>query len=557
MDSSDRAFIAHLEQNNGLTDIAEIGRGAMGIVYSATDTNLGRKVAVKRLMFDLLSDEASEKRFRSEMKHLAALRHEAIIRIYTGNVSPGVDPYFVMEFVEGSNLREEIVAKRERNEHYTVAETCRILRPVAAALDYIHRLNPPIIHRDVKPANILRPTNSHGAESILADFGISSSLEDTTTGTFLGTLMYSAPEAFMSLDNPNPVIEPTAASDNYALALIAFEMLTTKQLCKLMSDAQWRGSRPTPNIGPVALHQEDGASAEAVTAVFSRGLANLPRDRFGTCVEFINALEAAGKYNEQHRLVPDTHIGAGGTVDATLPMHDGGPYPGTAQQYVQQPYLSQQYATQQYLQPSPQQSAYRTSSFPTSSFQSTSFQTTSHAKSAQSKKNRAVGIIAALSTIIAVVAGVIVYMEEFAWSSAQKPVAGAFDSAIPNTRVTTETWSFGGQQATMKCAPVMWSGHAAIRCRQQDGDRYEATFVDFGNEELRDSSVTGLLGGESGWKDNLTKAVSSGCSVGVLTTESDKSPATIVLPEQERAQFLAIFTGEGIHDSWTTLPLCG
>lgn len=527
--SDEDPFVAHLERHEGLRDVAEIGRGAMGIVYSATDEQLGRQVAVKRLTFDLLSTEESEVRFRKEMKNLAALRHEAVVRIFSGRVVDGVEPYYVMEFVQGINLREEIGRRRNAGNRYTVEDTCRILRPIASALDYIHGLSTPIIHRDVKPANILRPGPDNGGASILADFGISRVLGETTSGSFLGTTAYSAPEAFASLDNPDPALEPTEASDNYSLALIAFEMLTLQQLSRLMSEAQWRGSRPTPNIGAEALHAADSDAAEAVTAVFSRGLANLPVDRFGSAVEFVDALEAAGRGSRNSWVVPEQHIGAGGVIDATRPLPEQG-RDGTDPDQTRFDHARVAVGAEDTGRGRPDVSR-------------------------PAKSGRA-WIAAGLGVIIIGAAGVLGYVNLVAWPADQKAIADAFSSAVPGNRLGTASWAIGGAPVSVSCDPVRWRDGEAIRCGPGDGREVQAVLTDFGTSENRSDQVTGMFAAGEDWESRTVRAEGSGCGVDVLMTTMADTDATLILPEGDRDNFLVMVSGDNAHEEWKTLPIC-
>lgn len=267
-------FTRHL-RTRGLEVEGELGRGGMGVVFKARDTNLGRDVAVKAIAANLHGDARAAARFNTEMRTMAKLRHGSIVQVYQGEVSPGGVPYFVMEYAPGPTLAAAIAATTER---YPIRQVVEILSPIADALDYLHR--GAVVHRDVKPANII--LGPHGA--MLTDFGIShigDASRVTQEGHLVGTVHYMAPEMFRPGDDGRAP-EPTPASDNYALALIALEMLTRTQLAQTMTDVAWRGPRPLDYLERVPASE-----------VFARALANEPGRRYPSARAFLNALAQA------------------------------------------------------------------------------------------------------------------------------------------------------------------------------------------------------------------------------------------------------------------------
>lgn len=254
-----------------------IGRGGMGTVFRARQRHLDRVVAVKAMSNTLIADPTARQRFEAEMRTMASLNHPSIVRVEYGQVTASGIPFFVMEYIEGQSLDRYLAGRGGVGVEVVVDK----LAPVADALDFLHSAPKPIVHRDVKPANIM--LTADGAK--LTDFGISYISDDTRLtqeGSIVGTDAYMAPELFdASPLTPNSSPQPTPASDNYALALIALEMLTGVSLRETMTREGWRGPRVLPSLSGVP-----GAAA------FERALANDPRERHDTAGAFIRELAA-------------------------------------------------------------------------------------------------------------------------------------------------------------------------------------------------------------------------------------------------------------------------
>lgn len=191
---------------------ALIGRGGMADVYRATDQVLEREVAVKVLRGDAAAD-TDRARFREEAQMVAALDHPGLVSVLDAGVAADDVPYLVMDLVEGTSLAGFCRGKRVAGHRVAFVGA-----ELAAVLSYVHGHG--IVHRDVKPSNILV-----GRDGIirLADFGIARLVADptghTVTGTTIGTAAYIAPEQVRG--------EPaTAASDVYSLGLVLLEALT-------------------------------------------------------------------------------------------------------------------------------------------------------------------------------------------------------------------------------------------------------------------------------------------------------------------------------------------
>src|SRR5262245_1451065 len=254
-----------------------IGRGGMGDIYRATDTVLGRDVAVKILADRYGADDSVRERFTREA--LAAARFSSEPNMVTiFDVGEHADrPYIVMEYLGGGSLdtvlRQEGPPPPERSFGW--------LEQAGRALDVAHREG--VVHRDVKPANLMldREGNVH-----VADFGIASAtgLDSLTmTGTVLGTAGYLSPEQAQG-DRATP------ASDRYALARVAFELLTGSR--PFASDSPTAEAAAHVNAAVPSVSERSGLPPE-LDPVFERALAKDPGRRYETAADFVAALRAA------------------------------------------------------------------------------------------------------------------------------------------------------------------------------------------------------------------------------------------------------------------------
>ncbi|MGW7357775.1 Stk1 family PASTA domain-containing Ser/Thr kinase [Streptomyces sp. NPDC054802] len=205
-----------------------LGRGGMAEVYLAHDTRLGRTVAVKTLRADLARDPSFQARFRREAQSAASLNHPAIVAVYdTGEDmvyegasggGPGVSiPYIVMEYVDGSTLRELLHSGRKLLPERTLEMTVGILQ----ALEYSHRAG--IVHRDIKPANVML---TRTGQVKVMDFGIARAMGDsgmtmTQTAAVIGTAQYLSPEQAKGE-------QVDARSDLYSTGCLLYELLTVR-----------------------------------------------------------------------------------------------------------------------------------------------------------------------------------------------------------------------------------------------------------------------------------------------------------------------------------------
>ena len=250
---------------------AVIGRGGMGVVYRATDLSLERPVALKLVAPELAEDSRFRERFLKEPRLAASLDHPNVVPIYEAGERDG-HLYLVMRYVRGDDLRA--VLDREGT---LAPERClTILAQVAGALDAAHRRG--LVHRDVKPANVLLDEDGH---PYLTDFGITKQLggASTDTGRMVGTLDYLAPEQIRG--------EPVdGRTDVYSLACVLYECLSGAPPFHRATEAETLWAHMQEDPLPIRAHP-------ALGPVFERALAKEKDDRYATCTDLIDAAAAA------------------------------------------------------------------------------------------------------------------------------------------------------------------------------------------------------------------------------------------------------------------------
>jgi serine/threonine protein kinase len=257
--------------------VRPLARGGMATVWIADDPVLSRKVAVKVLRADLAADEATRARFRHEAIAAARLSHPNIVSTYDTGDDDGV-AYIVMELVDGPTLRHLI----DERGGLPVSDVIRIGKQVADALDAAHRAG--LVHRDVKPANVLVP--ARGPVKV-TDFGIAKAAggdDLTRTGTVMGTARYLAPEQV----NGRPTDPRT---DVYALGLLMFEALVGHPPFGGDTDIATAMARLTTSAP--AVRAERPEVSQALDDVIHRCLARQPAARFGSAAAVRDALDRA------------------------------------------------------------------------------------------------------------------------------------------------------------------------------------------------------------------------------------------------------------------------
>jgi len=296
----------------------ELGRGAMGVVYKALDPTIGRTVALKTMRLDVHGLDAQEmvRRFQNEARAAGVLNHPNIVTIYDAGEEDGIF-YIAMEFIVGTTLHELLAEKHV----LPTDEVVQLARQICRGLDYAHSNG--IIHRDVKPANIMITAN--GTVKIM-DFGIAKSGgQVTNTGQVLGTPNYMAPEQVKG----RPL---DGRSDLFSLGVILYEMLT--------GEKPFVGQNVTTiiykivNETPITPRDLDVTVHPGLSAIVTKALAKAPDDRYQSGAELVRDLEnyklagtsrngstgalAPVSAHPDKTLVLPVRVVAGSTVKATV-----------------------------------------------------------------------------------------------------------------------------------------------------------------------------------------------------------------------------------------------
>jgi serine/threonine-protein kinase len=261
----------------------DLGAGGMSTVYRATDLNLRRTVAVKLIHRHLSRDPEFVRRFEAEATVVARLKHPNIVQVYDFD-NDGGTYYIVFEYVAGESLQERLVrladAKRILNEQNSVT----VAASIADALQYAHERE--VIHRDVKPANIMLDQSD---QAILTDFGIAKIVggtQHTASGVVLGTARYVSPEQVQG----RPV---TAQSDLYSLGATLFEMLAGRAPYEgdsVVSVLMAHVSEPLPDLQQLRPNISPG-----LVAAVNKAMAKEPSARFQTAGDMARALRTGSQ----------------------------------------------------------------------------------------------------------------------------------------------------------------------------------------------------------------------------------------------------------------------
>ncbi len=257
--------------------LRELGRGGMARVYLAEDLRLQREVAVKIMRPDVAASVGRD-RFHREIDLTAHLSHPNIVQVFDSGEA-GEFLYYVMPHIEGESLRQRL----EREDQLPIQDALRITREVALALEHAHDAG--IVHRDVKPGNIML----HGDQVLVTDFGIARALETasgetlTETGIALGSAHYMSPEQATASGKLD------ARSDQYSLACVLYEMLA--------GEPPFTGHTVQVIIARQAIESAPGLRLlrdtipPSVEAAVARALSKVPADRFASVREFTDAFD--------------------------------------------------------------------------------------------------------------------------------------------------------------------------------------------------------------------------------------------------------------------------
>lgn len=267
----------------------ELGRGAMGLVYAASDPLIGRQVAIKIIHMSELKDSESREDLRQrlyrEARMAGILSHPGIVTIHDIGEQEG-EAFIVMELVNGTTLESILSSKIPQHTGFLLA----VIEKAAEALDYAHCKG--VVHRDIKPSNIM--VGQDGTVKI-ADFGIakvSASTKMTQTGLVLGTPNYMSPEQAQAF----PL---DCRTDQFSLGVVAFQILT--------GELPFRGPTLTAVLAKILWsepHFENANLDPQVQSVLLKALAKKPKDRYASCAEFASELARAYLVNRPEVFAP-------------------------------------------------------------------------------------------------------------------------------------------------------------------------------------------------------------------------------------------------------------
>ena len=257
------------------------GRGGMGTVYRAMDIHLERRVALKVISGEFAEDEEFRRRFKRESRIAASIRHPNVVTVFAAGEQEGL-LYIAMDYIEGTDLKAMLAGRSGLD----LPLATEIVTQVASALDAAHAKG--LVHRDVKPANVLITTANGGHNAYLTDFGLTKDVTSesgmTKTGMFLGTLDYAAPEQIEG----GPL---DARTDVYALGCMLYEVLTGRVPYPRDSTVATMYAHlegPPPRVTEAA----PGLPA-AFDQVVKRAMARRPEDRYPSAGDVARAARAA------------------------------------------------------------------------------------------------------------------------------------------------------------------------------------------------------------------------------------------------------------------------
>jgi serine/threonine protein kinase len=272
-----------------------IGQGGMATVYYGRDVSLQRPVAIKVIDKRYRNDPAYTTRFINEARMMAKWRHENLIQIYYAGEKQG-DSYYVMEYVDGDDLSTVMAAYVEENAQMPNEDILRIGNAIASALDYAHSQG--VIHRDVKPSNVLI---SKDGRVLLGDFGMALEVSDGSMGNIFGTPHYISPEQAKRSADAVP------QSDLYSLGVILYEALTGAVPFDDSSPASIALLHITQ--APPSPRSINPEISPAVEAVIFKALDKKPKNRYQSGAQLMSALEEAFNASSPQMSLPPLPVG--------------------------------------------------------------------------------------------------------------------------------------------------------------------------------------------------------------------------------------------------------
>jgi tRNA A-37 threonylcarbamoyl transferase component Bud32 len=267
----------------GYRIVAPLGRGATSVVYRAEHVRLGRAAAVK-LLTPAVGEDDFRDRFLRESRLAASLDHPSIVPVFDAGEEDGL-LYIAMACVDGSDLKSLLVEEGR----LPLRRALRIVGQIASALDAAHARG--LVHRDVKPGNILV---GPGDRALLSDFGVVKELATagmTRTGGFVGTIAYCAPEQIEGRD-------VDARADQYALACVLYECLVGTSPFHRSSDVAVLNAHL--HDSPPKLTKAAPDLPAALEPVLAKALSKSPLDRYASCGDFVAAARAAAAERRVH-----------------------------------------------------------------------------------------------------------------------------------------------------------------------------------------------------------------------------------------------------------------
>jgi serine/threonine protein kinase len=289
------------------------GRGGMGVVFRATQLALDRQVALKLIAPELAQDESFRERFKRESKTAAAIEHPHVIPVHEAGEGEG-QLFIAMRFIEGIDLRELI----RQEGRIDPERTARLLAQIASALDAAHARG--LVHRDIKPGNVLIASENGQDHAYLTDFGLSKRLGSesgmTKTGMWVGTLDYIAPEQIQGA-------KLDARSDVYSLGCLLYHAITGTVPFERDSDVAKIFAHMTDS--PPPLNYAIGGLSADLDAVLHRAMAKDPNARYPSAGDLGRATLAAveGRSISQ----PERSVATGAAAPSAPTVAGGGAAP--------------------------------------------------------------------------------------------------------------------------------------------------------------------------------------------------------------------------------------